>query len=65
MQPPKQSPRAPLRERNHLVRKRPVSASLILGVRPWILVTCALTLLALVWFLYGWLTYPVIPSLPG
>jgi hypothetical protein len=34
-------------------------------MRPWILVASALALLSLAWFLYGWLTYPAGPSLPG
>jgi hypothetical protein len=48
-----------LRERNYLPRKSAAPAGVVLGVRPLFLVACAMAFIVLVWFLYGWLTYPV------
>jgi len=61
MQPPKPSARAPLRERQHVPRKRESVPGQILGVRPLYVAIAALASLALAWFLYGWWTYPVNP----
>jgi hypothetical protein len=59
MQSSKLAVKAPLRERNHLPRKRPVVTGEILGIRPLYMAIAALAAVALVWFLYGWWTYPV------
>ena len=61
MQPSKPAVRTPLRERNHVPRKQLVVTGNIYGVRPLYLVVATLSALALVWFLYGWWTYPIAP----
>jgi hypothetical protein len=61
MQPPKSASKSPLRERNHLPRKRAVVTGEIFGIRPLYLAVTALAAFALLWFFYGWWTYPVTP----
>ena len=51
--------KTPLRERNHLPRKRAVATGELLGIRTPYVALALLVLFALVWFLYGWWTYPV------
>jgi len=59
MQPSKPVVRTLLRERNHVPRKPPVVTGNIYGVRPLHLAIAVLAILALVWILYGWWTYPI------